>query len=109
MGTAYQSARVGELPEISLDAVKSVTAAIAFELSPEVESRMANLIEQGNQLLVRGPEQGDQAVDEATARESLRRLIQAMVDDASARGTTLLDVQSLNKAFSRLCPLPPWC
>lgn len=110
MGAASLPPRVGELSEISLEAVKSVAAASLVELSPELEIRMAALIEDGNQQLLSEPSgPSDEAVDEATARENLHRLIQAMVEDAFSRQTTVLDVQSLNKAFGWLCPLPPWC
>jgi hypothetical protein len=110
MGTAGLPPRVDELPEISLDAVRSVANASSVELDPELETRMASLIDEGNQELLRtssGPGEGE--VDEATARENLHRLIQAMVEDAYGRGTNVLDVESMNRAFGWLCPLPPWC
>jgi hypothetical protein len=111
MGTVVPPTRVGELPEISLDAVKSLVAGSLSEMTPELEARMAELVEQGNQLLGRYETTGHPAeqIDERTARENLRRLVQAMVDDAAARSTTTLDVEALNRALSRLCPLPPWC
>jgi hypothetical protein len=111
MTTLEPPTRVGELREVSLEAVRSLVAGSLFEMSPELENRIAILIEEGNRRLLyeTPPEPGQPAVDERTARENLRRLIQAMVDDASARQTNVLDVQSMNRALSGLCPLPPWC
>lgn len=109
MTTAEPPTRVGELPEISVEAVKSVAAGSLFEVSPSLEAELAELIERGNSDL--GLDGGDTAyaVQPEQARQNLRRLVQAMTEDAQRRGTTVLDVVALRAAMRGLCPLPPWC
>jgi hypothetical protein len=107
--TAEPPTRVGELPEISVEAVKSVAAGSLFQVSPSLEIQLAELIERGNSDLDVDAGQTAYAVQIEQARQNLGRLVQAMTEDAQDRGTTVLDVVALQAAMRRLCPLPPWC
>jgi hypothetical protein len=109
MTTADPPTRVGELPEISVEAVKSVAAGSLFEVSPDLESELAALIARGNADVEVNAEPSEYAASIDEARRNLGRLVQAMAEDAERRGTTTLDVDSLHAAMRGLCPLPPWC